>query len=224
LAYLSVGHECGLFLKMTGGVGHKAIQTATQNVAAATNVVRNGMCAGHEPLEAILARTPMTEAYKHPKPSSRAVSWKDRRHPAFQAQQGLTDADIAPGQAEFCEATHLLMLPREQEAIWLELCKQRKNGRIPNWNNTMLVSDCGSSLWWLSIAQGMFPCLRPGNKYLILRHGAPSIARGPERLVVQGIGIQEASATNLSGRGRQALTHIGRQCFHCQHVLCFFFP
>ena len=82
--------------------------------------MRNGICAGHEPLEAILARAPMTEAYKHPKPSSRTVSRKDSRHPAFQAQQGLTDAEIAPGQSEFCEATHILMLPREQEAIWLE--------------------------------------------------------------------------------------------------------
>ena len=165
------------------------------------------MCAGHEPLEAILARAPMTEAYKHPKPSSRTVSWKDRRHPAFQAQQGLTDAEIAPGQAEFCEATHLLMLPREQEAIWLELCKQRKNGRIPYWKNTMLVSDCGSSLGWLSIAQGMFPCLRPGNKYLILRHGVPSIARGPECLAVQGIGIQEAMPPIFSQRTTSSYAH-----------------
>jgi len=141
----------GFFLKMIGGIGPKAIQTATQNVAVAMNVVRNGMCAGHEPLEAILARTPMTEAYKHPKPSSRTVSWKDRRHPAFQAQQGLTDAEIAPGQAEFCEATHLLMLPREQEAIWLELCKQRKNGRNPNrktpcWCQIVVPASGGSRL------------------------------------------------------------------------------
>ena len=114
------------FLKMIGGIGPKAIQTATQNVAVGMNVVRNGICAGHEPLEAILARTPMTEAYKHAKPSSRTGSWKHGRHPAFQAQQGLTDAEVAPGQSEFYEATHLLMLPREQEAIWFELCKQRK--------------------------------------------------------------------------------------------------
>jgi hypothetical protein len=148
---------------MVGGIGPKATETATQNVAVAMNVVRNGMCVGHEPLEAILARAPMTEAYKHPKPSSRTVSWKDRRHPAFQAQQGLTDAEIAPGQVEFCEATHLLMLPREQEAIWLELCKQRKNGRIPTWK-TMLVSDCGSSLGWLSIALGHGPLRKAGNQ------------------------------------------------------------
>ena len=108
------------------------------------------MCAGHEPLEAILARTPMTEAYKHPKPSSRTVSWKDRRHPAFQAQQGLTDAEIAPGQAEFCEATHLLMLPREQEAIWLEFCKQKTAafliGKTPCWCQIVVPASGGSRL------------------------------------------------------------------------------
>ena len=59
------------------------------------------------------------------------------------------------------------------------------------------MSDGGSSLGWLSIAQVMFPSLRPGNKHLMLRHGVPSIARGLECLVVQGIGIQEANATNL---------------------------
>ena len=212
----------GFFLKMIGGIGPKAIQTATQNVAVAMNVVRNGLCAGHEPLEAILARTPMTEAYRHAKPSSRTVSWKHGRHPAFQAQQGLTDAEVAPGQAEFYEATHLLMLPREQEAIWFELCKQRKSGRIPNWERTILVSDCGSSLGWLSIAQGMFPCVRPGNKYLILRHGVPSIARGPECLAVQGIGIHEANATNLFAEDDKLLRTLAGNAFTA-NICCAFF-
>ena len=185
------------------------------------NVVRIGLCVGHEPLEAILARTPMTEAYRHAKPSSRAVSWKHGRHPAFQAQQGLTDAEVAPGQAEFYEATHL-MLPREQEAIGFELCKQRKKRPHPNWKNTMLVSDCGSSLGWLSIAQGMFPCLRPGNKYLILRHGVPSIARGPECLVVQGIGIHEANATNLFAEDDKLLRTLAGNAFTA-NICCAFF-
>jgi hypothetical protein len=114
-------------------------------------------------------------------------------------------------------------LPREQEAIWLELCKQRKNGRIPNWKNTMLVSDCGSSLGWLSIAQGMFPCLKPGNKYLILRHGVPSIARGPECLVVQGIGIQEANATNLFAEDDKLLRTLAGNAFTVNICCAFFF-
>jgi hypothetical protein len=168
----------------------------------------------------------MTEAYKHPKPSPRTVSWKDRRHPAFQAQQGLTDAEIAPGQAEFCEATHILMLPREQEAIWLELRKQRKKktaARLIETKNTMLVSDCGSSLGWLSIAQTKFPCLRPRNKYLILRHGVPSIARGPECLAVQGIGAQEANATNLFAEDDNLLRTLAGNAFTA-NICCALCP
>ena len=98
---------------MIGGIGPKAIQTATQNVVVAMHVVRNGICVGHEPLDAIFARTPMTEAYNHPKPSSRTVSWKDSRHPAFQSQQGLTDAEIAPMQADSI-AQGMFPLPKGQ--------------------------------------------------------------------------------------------------------------
>ena len=54
-----------------------------------------------------------------------------------------------------------------------------------------------SSVGRLSITRGMFPCVRPGNKYLILKHGEPRIARGPECLAVQGIGVDEANATAL---------------------------
>ena len=86
----------------------------------------------------------------------------------------------------------------------------------------MLVSDCGSSLGWLSIAQGMFPCLRPRNKYLILRHGVPSIARGPECLVAQGIGIQEANATNLFAEDDKLLRTLAGNAVTA-NICCAFF-
>ena len=94
-------------------------------------------------------------------------------------------------------ATDGILVPRDGEAVWLELCRQRKHGRIPNWKDALLVSDCGSSVGRLSITRGMFPCIRPGNKYLTLQHGEPRIARGPECLAVQGIGVDEANATAL---------------------------
>ena len=212
----------GFFCKMHGGIGPKAIQIASLKVAAAMDVMRSGVCVGHEPLEAILARTPSTFAYKHPKPASRSASWKDGRHATFQAQHGLTDEEIATGQAEFYEATQHLMLPREQGAIWLELCKQRKRGRIPNWKNFLLVSDCGSSIGWLSIAHGMFPCLRPGNKYLILKHGVPGIAQGPECLALQGVGVQEANATNLLLEDDTLLRTLAGNAFTA-NICCAFF-
>ncbi|MFM7989989.1 MAG: hypothetical protein ACKPKO_62810, partial [Candidatus Fonsibacter sp.] len=85
------------------------------------------------------------------------MSWKHGRHPAFQEQHNLTDERIVAGHLEFHERTQHLMLPREQQSIWLELCKQRKNKKKrlhSQWENTMLVSDSGSNIGWLSIAQG----------------------------------------------------------------------
>lgn len=214
----------GLFIKVRGGIGPKAIHTASQNITAGMDIVRTGECAGHEPLETILARTPSTLAYKPPKAKSSrcAAEWKNNRHLAFQARSGLSDEDVAVGEAEFLEATKDVLLPRERGAMWLQLCRLRKLGRIPNWKNAFLVSDCGSSVGWLSIAHGMFPCVRPGNKYLILKHGEPRIARGPECLAVQGIGIQEANATNLLLEDDSLLRTLAGNAFSA-NICCAFF-
>ena len=90
-----------------------------------------------------------------------------------------------------------VLLPRQQAAVWLELCRLRKQGRIPNWKEGILVSDCGSSVGWLSVAKDMFPCIRPGNSYLVLEEGRPKLANGPLCLAMQGIGRVEADAFGL---------------------------
>ena len=156
---------------------------------------------------------PSTVAYKSPKPATRTAKWKEIRHPAFQAEHGLSDKDVATGQAEFLMATEGILLPREGEAMWLELCKQRKHGRIPNWKDALLVSECGSIVCFLSITRGLFPCVMPGNKYLILEHGKPRIARGPECLAVQGIGVDEANATALLNEDDTLLRKLAGNAF-----------
>ena len=119
-------------------------------------------------------------------------------------------------------ATDGILVPREGEAVWLELCRQRKHGRIPNWKDALLVSDCGSSVGRLSITRGMFPCVRPGNKYLILKHGEPRIARGPECLAVQGIGVDEANATALLEEDDKLLRTLAGNAFTA-NICCAFF-
>ena len=73
----------------------------------------------------------------------------------------------------------------------------RKQGQTPNWKNGLLMSDCGSSVSWLSFVDGIFPCLRPRNKNLLLQHGKPKIAYGLEWLAVQGIGLHDVHAFML---------------------------
>ena len=101
------------------------------------------------------------------------------------------------GQDEFLKTTANVLLPRQQAAVWLELCRLRKQGRVPDWKKGILVSDCGSSVGWLCVAKDMFPCIRPGNSYLVLEEGRPKLAHGPLCLAMQGIGMIEADAFGL---------------------------
>ena len=43
----------------------------------------------------------------------------------------------------------------------------------------------------------MFPCIRPGNVYLVLEQGKPTLAQGPLCLAMQGIGTDVAAAFEL---------------------------
>ena len=118
-------------------------------------------------------------------------------------------------------ATNGILLPREQHAVWLELRKQRKHGRNPTWKDALLASVCGSSLGFLSITHGMFPCVRPGNKYLILKHGEARIAQGPECLAEQGIGVGEANATDLLHEDDKLLRTLAGNAFTA-NICCAF--
>ena len=84
----------------------------------------------------------------------------------------------------------------------------------------------GVGLWFhhmlVSIARCMFPCVRPGNKYLILKHGEPRIARGPECLAVQGIGVDEANATALLEEDDKLLRTLAGNAFTA-NICCAFF-
>ena len=106
----------------------------------------------------------------------------------------LQQKDIFVGRDEFLQATTHIILFWEQGIVWSELCRLRERGRISNWKADLFVTDCGSSVGWLSIGDGIFPCLRPGNKYILLQHGVPKIAHGLECLAVQCICPHEVNA------------------------------
>ena len=59
------------------------------------------------------------------------------------------------------------------------------------------MSDCGSSVSWLSVTKGCFPCLRPNNKFLLLDQGVARVATGLDCLAIQGIGPNEVKAFHL---------------------------
>ena len=187
-----------LFLKVLTGMGPKAIQNRERDLEEAFDFINSSQTSCYEPLKRILDRTPAPDAPRPSKPSRKGGNaWATTQGPNFQRKHGLSDEEVARGQDEFLQATADVLLPRQQAAVWLELCRLRLKGRVPNWKEGVLVGDVGSSVGWLSLARDMFPCIRPGNSYMVLDQGKPKLAPGTLCLALQGIGRDEAAALQL---------------------------
>ena len=215
----------GLFLRTISGVGPKAVDSRTKDLTKALDFVQSAMYNGHDTVQDTLARvaklTPTPAPTTSTKPR-KPGAWKTKSHPKFIEKHGLTEADISMGKVEFYEKTSRVLGLREQEAVWLELCRLRKRGTLPNWQHDLFVSDCGSSVDWLSVTKDCFPCLRPGNKYLVLHKGVAKIANGLECLAVQGIGLNEIEAFGLSSEKESLLKSLAGNAFSANIAAAFF--
>ena len=178
-------------------MGPKAIQERERDLEEAFDFIMSSQTSCHEPLKRILDRTPTPHAHRPSKPSQKGNAWATTQGPNFQSKYGLSDEEVGRGRDEFLQATAGVLLPRQQAAVWLELCRLRLNGRVPNWKEGVLVSDVGSSVGWLSMVRDMFPCIRPGNSYMVLVQGEPKLAQGTLCLALQGIGRDEANSLEL---------------------------
>ena len=98
-------------------------------------------------------------------------------HPNFQSKRGLSDEEVRNGQDEFRKHTADVLLPREQAAVWLELCRLRKKGITPNRKTSLFVSNCVSSVGRLSVVEDMLSCLTLGSSYLVLDQGGLNLPR-----------------------------------------------
>ena len=212
-----------LFLKVRGGIGPKAIRERERDLAKAFDLIQSSQTSSHESLKLILDRAPEVHAHRPQKMKGKpGQAWMTTQVPKFLSKHGLSDADVHDGQEEFLKTTAEVLLPRQQSAVWLELCRLRQKGKVPNWKDGVFVSDCGSSVGWLSVTRDMFPCVRPGNSYLVLEHGQPKIANGPLSLAVQGIGTDEANAFELLLEEDNLLRSLAGNAFSANICLVFF--
>ena len=136
-----------LFLKVRGGMGPKAIQAREQDLEKAFHFIMLSQTTCHEPLKPIIDRTPTPHAHRPPsKPKKQGYAWATTQGPNFQSKCGLSDEEVGRGRDEFLQATAGVLLPRQQAAVWLEFCRLRLTGRVPDWKEGVLVSDVGSSV------------------------------------------------------------------------------
>ena len=232
----------GLFLQKKHH-GPQGFEERAKDVAGAFEILRGSELPNHEPLTKILARAPeataaATAAAAAEDAPTRQQSQKKRKnhtasrsgpekwrktHAEF-AQKYKLDSDFtSKGETTFMKATAKLsiLVPRAQAAVWLHMCKWRKKklGRDWSWQDNLLVMDCGSSIHWMSVAEGMFPCIRPTNQYLILDHGEAKVADGNLCLALQGIGTKEAAAFKLGQESDSLKRDLAGNAF-CANICC----
>ena len=73
----------------------------------------------------------------------------------------------------------------------------------------------------MTLFRGHFPCLTPGNKYVILEQGASHVTNGPMALAVQGIGGKDVRAFNLHGIDDSTLREMAGNAFTA-NICCTF--
>ena len=152
-----------------------------------------------------------------PESKSWIALWATAQGPTFQSKCGLSDEEAGRGRDEFLQATAGVLLPRQQAAVWLALCRLRLNGRVPTWKDGVLVGDVGSSVGWLSMVRDMFPCIRPGTSDMALVQGEPKLAQGSLCLALQGIGREEANRLELLQEEDPLLRHLAGNAL-CAHI------
>ena len=164
----------GLFLKMLGGVGPRAIERREQDLHKAFNLLKRCDLPAHESLKGVIDRVPPKAVIPPETPrGQKRPQTMTERHQKFITDNSLTQDFIQEGQQSFLDATKGMMQAREQATAWLNVFKWRRRTPTLNWQSEVLVLDCGSSVGWMSVARGLFPCVSPSKKCLLLIHGQP---------------------------------------------------
>ena len=201
-----------MFLKVAAGSGPLAVAARQQDLPDAFDIIRRCQLQVHEPLQVVLQGFQQTHVPEQTKLSSR--KWSQAPHDKFKETHSLTEDFIAQGgRREFMLATSSTANPREQEAMWLNLCLLRKKSVIDDWRSELLIADSGSSVAWLKFVRDRFPCVRPTMKYTILDRGEVRVASGALCLAVQGVGDMEVAAFHLNAETDAALRDFAGNAF-----------
>ena len=96
-----------------------------------------------------------------------------------------------------------------------------EKGKIDSWDHGVCVASAGSSASCMSILRERCPCLRPGNKCVLLERGTCHAMHGPMALAVQGIWGQAARAFSLHGIDDTTLREMAGNAFTA-NVCCAF--
>ena len=69
--------------------------------------------------------------------------------------------------------------------------KAQKKRNQETWQSELLVLPTGFSLHWGGVRSGLFPCVTPNQRYVVLQNGKAHLASGLDVMALQGIQSKE---------------------------------
>ena len=225
----------GIFLKMRGlGVaGRDVRQRDLEQIWQF--VKRCKTKPAFERLETLLAgllphectQEPAVARKKQRRASKPDAKWL-QKHTQVKEKLGLCDTSQAHVSiAEFQnQAVELGLTDREVDACVVVLSHMMKSAELADWQSVLLVGNIGDSIDRLRFRENVFPCLLPGQKYLLLNKGALSLIRDRRLFpALQGIGLKEAECFGLSELSLAKLQDLAGNAFTaniCASILLAF--
>ena len=120
----------GLFLKLSCGLGPKAVSEREAKAAEAFDFVARCQLDSYEPLSDVLRRLRTEGVPGEPaRPAKTTGKINQRRRTSFMQKHSLTEEDVRSGQKSFTDCARPLLTNREMDDVWLKLCHLRKRGR-----------------------------------------------------------------------------------------------
>jgi site-specific DNA-cytosine methylase len=178
-----------------------------------------------EPLARVLQRLPSTIA---PCRKIRGQSLEDavasgrkwpREHEAWAEALGVTtDARTPP--ADFVKEVSSLIPARGMHAMWLKLARlQMKSGK--DWKQPLVIVPTGFSVGYCRARRHTFPCVTPGQIYVILESGKARLACGLTAMALQGIQKKEVEIYKLAKEKDKLLRDLAGNAFTANILAAF---
>ena len=195
----------GLFFRRTkfgdAGRAHaKALQIRAMAMAKKFQVE-----AGHEPLESLVSRITSWEEVQKRKAKVSRIS--EQRHDAYIAEHRLEDFyKSGVGKDDFVAKTNGLLHAREQDALWVVICKQCM-GQSIDWRKEFYLASAHNSVSWMTIGSYYAPTVTTKSKFAVLRYGEVLVGDGALALSLQGYQSKELklASTDLT---RQPISRV----------------
>jgi hypothetical protein len=229
----------GIFLKQEGP-SQSHIQSRKEHLASALALLERLKVPGQpESLKAVLLRSnaimdriakqcgtgaapqtgrPSRSSDSHDSAAG-GTKWQ-AQHEAWARRKGLTAKDLKEGYDAFKEATGTALIDRQREALWLKLVMLRKSKGLV-WQQGLFVATVGASINFLSVQQGLFPCVTPHMAYAILDHGQVSLAGGVAILAMQGVQLREFHQFSFGREKNALLKDLGGNAFTGNIIAAF---